>query len=219
MMAGPTEQSKQEAKRKLQTWCLLAPHHDRKRHHTSAYIKSSDVLPEGLLDIRLSALKLPTGKAPTDQELDAAETLDAKNKASHGPRQKRKAKQKPRQQRLFASELRARSGKRMICQTRFRKKWQTQTAAAKHPRLAQANQMLHLSLHMEAVAPAAIAIARVEAVPVVRPDIAIDLVSHLTRTDVFSLPRICSTIVARRIQQKNANSLALSPVFCSMFMF
>ena len=96
MMAGPTEQTKQEAKRKLQTWCLLAPHHDRKRHHTSAYLKSSDVLPEGLLDIRLSALKLPTGKAPTDEELDAAEALAAEDKAK--PRAKAKAKGKAKAQ-------------------------------------------------------------------------------------------------------------------------
>ena len=109
MQAGPTEQTKEEAKRTLQTWCLLAPHHDRKRHHTSACVKSSDVLPQGLLDIRLSALKLPAGKPPTDEELDldldAAETQDEKKKAQ--PRAKAKAKGKAKAKTKAACNRRA----------------------------------------------------------------------------------------------------------------
>eukprot|EP00435_Cladocopium_sp_Y103_P036773 s1919_g9.t1 len=96
MQAGPSEETKQEAKRKLQTWCLLAPHHARKRHHTSAYLTSSDVLPQEILNIRLSALTPPIAKPPTDEELDAAETQDAKNTAP--PRAKAKSRAKANSQ-------------------------------------------------------------------------------------------------------------------------
>ena len=91
---GPTDSSKDDAKRTLQTWCLLAPLHDRKRRHTSAHVKKADVLPQELLDQRLMELQAPAARPQTDEELDLA--TGAAAEAPARAKQKVKAKGKPK---------------------------------------------------------------------------------------------------------------------------
>ena len=97
MQVGPSKETKEEAKRMLQSWCLLAPLHSRKRHHTAAYIKRADVLPQEILDQKLTLLRAPAAKAATDQELDDAEEVDNSAKKSAKAKAKRKGKAEPKE--------------------------------------------------------------------------------------------------------------------------
>ena len=118
MQVGPTPETKEAAKQKLQAWCLLAPLHDRKRHHTSAHVKTADALPSQVMDQKLKELPAPPSKPKTDEELDAAvpaaaakaagAAIPAKAKAqtkakaklkSAGKQPKRKAKPKTKTKR------------------------------------------------------------------------------------------------------------------------
>lgn len=84
MQVGPSSESRDLVIRTLQSWCLLAAVHNRKRHHTSAFVSKADVLPQALLDERLKTLSDPPTHVPTDIELDALdrdndrETADAR---------------------------------------------------------------------------------------------------------------------------------------------
>ena len=73
MQAGATADAKESAKRKLQTWCLMATLFDRKRHHMSAIVRAADVLPREVLDQRLADLAPPPVRPRTDEELDEEE--------------------------------------------------------------------------------------------------------------------------------------------------
>ena len=97
MQVGPSKETKEEAKRMLQSWCLLAPLHSRKRQHTAAYIKRADVLPQEILDQKLTLLRAPAAKAATDQELDDAEEVDNSAKKSAKAKAKRKGKAEPKE--------------------------------------------------------------------------------------------------------------------------
>lgn len=86
---GSSAESKEAAKRKLQTWCLTAPLYDRKRRRTSAQVQAADVLPQELLDAKILEMEPPAGKPPTDEELDSKEKQDIK-KGTGGRKRRQK---------------------------------------------------------------------------------------------------------------------------------
>lgn len=74
---------KLRAKRLAMAWCLVAPVHDRKRHHGAVRPQMLEPLDEEVLDARMALMEPPPLAVPTDTELDQAE-FELGGDAEHG---------------------------------------------------------------------------------------------------------------------------------------
>ena len=79
---GHAADSKDAAERRLQVWCLMATLYDRKRRHTSAAVSAADILPQELLDQKLSDLGRPEARPRTDEELGPEEAAKLERDAA-----------------------------------------------------------------------------------------------------------------------------------------
>ena len=112
--SGPTEEDKMLALRTLQTWCLRATIHTKKRYHAADRIKEDDVLPAELLSRKLAELPAPppADQVRTDAELDAEEGAASLTDAAAKARPKKKAKASPKDQAKAKAKPRIRKRKK-----------------------------------------------------------------------------------------------------------
>lgn len=79
---------KSQAKRLAMAWCLVAPMHDRKRHHGAVRPQMLEPLDEEVLDARMAMMEPPPLAVPTDMELDQAGSELGDDEPQPGPKRK-----------------------------------------------------------------------------------------------------------------------------------